>query len=283
MTRAFVPRSLEEALGLLAEHPDLVPVAGSTDLLVCEPEKRLGLAGVLDLGRIPEIRGIERDGSGVRIGAATTFTEIAGSPAVRAACPVLAEAAAVVGGWQIQNRATIGGNMANASPAGDSLPVLLVLEAIATAAGPAGFRDIPYAEFHVGYRKTALRRSEIIAWVRIPDPPPGSIQRFRKVGTRESQAISKVVLAMAAARRGDTLERVRFAAGSVAPTPVRLRAAERACEGQAPDAALAERAAAAATAEVEPIDDVRSTAAYRRFVLGRIVRRMILSCEGGVP
>ena len=283
MTLAFAPRSLAEALGLLAEHPDLVPVAGCTDLMVCEPERRLGLGGVMDLGRIPEIRGIERDGQGWRIGAATTFTEIARSPAIRTSFPALAEAASVIGGWQIQNRATIGGNMANASPAGDSLPVLLVLEAVAVAAGPSGVREIPYSEFHVGYRKTALERGEIIAWVRLPDPPAGSIQRFRKVGTRESQAISKVVVAMAAARRGSALERVRFAAGSVAATPVRLRAAERICEGAEPVPALAERAAAAAIAEVEPIDDVRSTAAYRRHVLGRVVRRMVLSCEGGVP
>jgi CO/xanthine dehydrogenase FAD-binding subunit len=230
----------------------------------------------MDLTRIPEIRGVERAGAEWRIGAATTFTEIQRAPGLREGLPALAEAASWVGGWQIQNRATLGGNMANASPAGDSLPVLLVLDAEVVMVGPRGTRSIPYARFHVDYRRTALGPDEIIGWVRIPVPAPGTVQRFRKVGTREAQSISKVVVAMAARPHEGRLERVRLAAGSVAPIPVRLPAVESACEGGRPGEALAERAAEAAMDSVTPIDDVRSTAIYRKHVLGRVVRRMVL-------
>jgi len=277
VTGAYSPPSLAEAVRILGEHPDLVPVAGCTDLMVGEPETRLGFPGVLDLNRIPEIRGIEETGAGVRIGAATTFTEIGAHPGIRERYPILAEAASVVGGWQIQNRATLGGNMANASPAGDSLPVLLALGATAVLAGAGGERRVPYDEFHVGYRKTALGPGEIVARVELPPPP--EVQRFRKVGTREAQAISKVVVALAASRERGRLAGVRIGAGSVAATPVRLRAAEAACEGGSVDETLAERAGKAAAGEVVPIDDVRSTADYRRFALERVVRRMVLTCR----
>jgi CO/xanthine dehydrogenase FAD-binding subunit len=238
---------------------------------------------VLDLLRIPELRGIRArsplaggDG-GLELGAALTFSEIRRSPPVRQDYPALAAAAAVVGGWQIQNRATLGGNIANASPAGDSLPVLLALDATVVVAGPGGEREIPYADFHLGYRRTALKPGELIARVRLPAPPPGAIQLFRKVGTREAQAISKVVVAMVGwTHDGGRLAGLRLAVGSVAPTPVRLTAVEQALAGQAPGPAAAALAGRRAAAAVEPIDDVRSTADYRRFALERVVRRMVL-------
>jgi CO/xanthine dehydrogenase FAD-binding subunit len=276
VTRAVTPRSLDEALGLLRDEPGLVLLAGCTDLMVCGPEERRAHAGVMNLLEIPEIHGIRRARGAVEIGATTSFTEILRSDLIRAKFPALVEAGSVIGGWQIQNRATLGGNMANASPAGDSLPVLLALDSMVVVAGPSGSREIPYDSFHVGYRETALRPGEIIARVRIPNPPRGSLQMFRKVGTRRAQAISKIVIAMTAARRKGRLTKVRIAAGSVAPVPLRLRSAEEMCEGEAPSEALAERAAKAAAAEVHPIDDVRSTAEYRRVVLARIVRRFIL-------
>lgn len=273
MSLACSPRSLEEALRCLAEDPNLLPVAGGTDLMVAPPDKE---QGVLDLTRIPQIRGIELSKKEWRIGATTTFSEIARSRRLRSTFPALAEAASFIGGWQIQNRATLGGNVANASPAGDSLPVLLALDTIVIVAGPDGERRIPYSQFHVGYRKTALRPGEIIAWIVAPDPPKRSIQLFRKIGTREAQAISKVVAAMAARKVRNVLEDVRFGAGSVAATPVRLNETEKVCSGRKANESLAEEAANAAMSEVQPIDDVRSTADYRRFVLGRIVRRMVL-------
>ena len=276
---ALSPRSLDEAVRHLESDPALVPVAGCTDLMVRGPEALHDIDRVIDLLGIPELRGIrEVDGGlgGLEIGAATTFSEIRSSAAVRAAFPSLVDAASQVGGWQIQNRATLGGNMANASPAGDSLPVLLALDAVAVVAGPRGQREIPYSGFHTGYRKTALEPGEIIVRVRLPRLPEGSIQRFRKVGTREAQAISKVVVALVGRIEDGRIAELRLAAGSVAAVPVRLRKAEEAVRGEAPGPEAAGLAGRAAAEEVQPIDDVRSTAEYRSFALERVVRRMVL-------
>ena len=277
MTVAVRPRSLEEAVRHLADDPGLVLTAGCTDLMVRPPEALHQMDRVLDLLAIPELRGIHEIDSHLEIGATTTFTEIGRSPAVRAIFPALADAAGQIGGWQIQNRATLGGNMANASPAGDSLPVLLVLDAVVVAAGPAGLREIPYSTFHTGYRKTALAPGEIVASIRLPRPPAGTVQAFRKVGTREAQAISKVVVALAARIEDGRIADLRLAAGSVAATPVRLRAAEESVRRMPPGPEAAGRAGRAAADAVTPIDDVRSTAVYRRFALERVVRRMVLS------
>lgn len=277
MSLAVRPRSLEEAVRFLTEDPGLVPAAGCTDLMVRGPLELHRLDRVIDLLGIPELRGIREVEGGIEIGATTPFSEIRRSTAIRAAFPALAEAAALVGGWQIQNRATLGGNLANASPAGDSLPLLLALEAVVVAAGARGVREIPAVDFHTGYRKTALQPGEIVARVRLPFLPEGSVQAFRKVGTREAQAISKVVAALVGRTSEGRIAGLRLAAGSVAATPVRLRAAEGAARGLAPGPEAADLAGRTAAQEVTPIDDVRSTADYRRFALERVVRRMVLS------
>ena len=280
---ALSPRSLAEALRCLGDEPGLLPVAGCTDLMVTEPLRRAGWERVLDLLSVPELRGIREVPGGLEIGATTTFSEIRRSPAVARSFPALVQAASQVGGWQIQNRATLGGNVANASPAGDSLPVLLALEATVVCAGPAGLREVPYAEFHVGYRKTALLPGEIVARLRLSFPPPGSVQAFRKVGTREAQAISKVAVAMVGRVEEGRVAELRLAAASVAPTPVRLRRAEEAARGLPAGAETAALAGRAAAEEVTPIDDVRSTADYRRFALERVVRRLVLGLGEPAP
>lgn len=277
MTIALRPRTLDEALRRLAEDPALVPTAGCTDLMVRGPEALHCMDRVIDLLAVPELRGIREVDGALEIGSTSSFSEIRRSFAVRAAFPALAAAASVVGGWQIQNRATLGGNMANASPAGDSLPVLLALNAVVLSAGARGFREIPYTDFHTAYRKTALQPGEIVASVRLPYLPKGSVQAFRKVGTREAQAISKIVVAMTGRIEDGRIAELRLAAGSVAPIPVRLRAAEEAVMGMAPGAEAAEVAGREAAREVTPIDDVRSTAEYRRFALERVVRRLVLN------
>lgn len=277
MTAALRPTSLDEAVRFLGDDPGLLPVAGCTDLMVQGPVALHGIERVIDLLGVPELRGIRETPAGLEIGATTTFSEIRHSDAVRAAFPILAEAAAVVGGWQIQNRATLGGNLANASPAGDSLPVLLALEAVVVAAGPHGLREIPALEFHTGYRKTALEPGEIVAHIRFPRLPAGSIQAFRKVGTREAQSISKVVVALVARLEEGRIAELRLAAGSVAAVPVRLRAAEQAIVGLPLNPETADLAGRSAAQDVSPIDDVRSTADYRRFALERVVRRMMLN------
>ncbi len=269
------PTTLAEALAALASQPALLPVAGCTDLMVAGAPRRAAVEAVLDLLAIPELRGIREVPGGVEIGAATSFAQLAASALVAGTFPALAAAAAQVGGWQIQNRATLGGNIANASPAGDSLPVLLALGATVIVAGPGGERQVPYDAFHVAYRRTALRPGELIARVRLPLPAPGSRQAFRKVGTRQAQAISKVAVAMLGRAMDGEVRELRLGAASVAATPVRLRAAEDAALGR-PVGEAAERAARAAAESVEPIDDVRSTAEYRRFALAAVVRRMVL-------
>jgi CO/xanthine dehydrogenase FAD-binding subunit len=276
VTQALAPTSLAEAVGMMAERPDVKPAAGCTDLMVGEPEARAGLGAVMDLLRIPELRGIRRWDGGLEIGATTTFWQIRHSAEVNERFPMLAEAARQVGGWQIQSRATLGGNVANASPAGDSLPALLALEATVVAVGPAGLREIPYRDLHVGYRRIALEPGELLGWLRLPAPSPGSRQLYRKVGTREAQAISKVVVAVVGRVEDGAIVELRLAAGSVAATPVRLTAVEEGVVGRPAGEETAEFAARLAGEAVEPIDDVRSTARYRRWALGQVVRRMVL-------
>jgi CO/xanthine dehydrogenase FAD-binding subunit len=270
------PSTLAEALALLAAEPDRLPIAGCTDLMVAEPLARASRGRILNLLALPELRGIREVPTGIEIGATTTFAEIGAAAIVGERFPALAAAAREIGGWQIQNRATLGGNAVNASPAGDSLPVLLALDATALVASAAGARAVPYDEFHLGYRKTALGPGELLVAVRLPFPAVASVQAFRKVGPRAAQAISKVMVAMLARVENGYIAQIRLAAGSVAATPVRLRAAEAATLGRAVGPEAANAAGRAAAAEVQPIDDVRSSAEYRRFVLERVVRRMVL-------
>ena len=174
---------------------------------------------------------------------------------------MLVEAARQIGGVQIQNRGTIGGNIANASPAGDSLPVLAAVDAVVVLRSAADERRVPFGEFYTGYRSSVRRPDELIVAVEVP--PVEGTQWFRKVGTRAAQAISKVVMAAVRA------ERPRIALGSVAPTVVRLPRTEAALEaGESIDDVVR-----ALEAEIAPIDDVRSTAEYRRTVAGNLVRR----------
>jgi CO/xanthine dehydrogenase FAD-binding subunit len=283
VTIAHLPERLDDALRALAEaEPRPVPIAGCTDLLVVDEATGRRHDAVLDLTRVAELRGVRLVGGALEVGATTTFSGLRADPLVREHAPLLAAAAATVGGWQIQNRGTLGGNVANASPAGDSLPVLLALDATVVLGSVRGTREVPVDAFFTGYRETELAEDELITRFRLP-VVRNSVQLFRKVGTREAQAISKVVLAFAARRDGEALAGVRIAAGSVAATPVRLWAAEAVLEGQAPTAELGARAGAAARAEVNPIDDVRSTARYRSFVLERLVRRLVLEAGASGP
>jgi CO/xanthine dehydrogenase FAD-binding subunit len=274
MTDLLSPRTLDEALRRLAESPGCIPVAGCTDWMVNGALERADAPVLLDLLRVDDLRGIRPEGTGVRIGATTTFAELQHDPGMRESYPILVQAASEIGGRQIQNRATIGGNIVNASPAGDSLPVLLGLGAEVELVSVNGSRRLAYSEFHTGYRQTELREGELLSAVHLPTAP--SFQRFRKVGTRRAQAISKVVVACCGERRDGRWSKIQIAAGSVAATPVRLGETEAAAEGMPVSASTAEAVAEIARNEVQPIDDVRSTASYRSWVLGRVIRRMLL-------
>ncbi len=278
------PTRLETALALLADAdgPPWRPLAGGTDLMVQvtgelgEPPER-----ILDIWRLNELRGIAVESDALVIGALSTYTEIRGSPLVAEFLPALAEAAATIGAAQIQNRGTIGGNAMNASPAGDTLPVLLALGATFVLGSAAGERDVDADDFWPAYRTTARRDDELLLRIRIPLVPDRQV-RFRKVGTRRAQAISKVVMAVAwDERAGQTGWRgVRVALGSMAATTVRAHAAEAVLEGASPTPESAHAAVAALAGELHPIDDVRSTADYRQLVAGRILHRLIRD-EGG--
>jgi len=274
MTSAHSPRTLAEARDALLASA--VKVAGATDLMVVDHAAGRHHPRVLNLLALEELKGIQVVGETLDVGAASTFTQLRQSPEVSEHAPLLAAAAGTIGAAQIQNRATLGGNIANASPAGDSLPALLALDASLVLSGPTGRRKVPYHAFHTGYRETVLRPDELIERIEIPLPPP-AIQVFRKVGTREAQAISKVVVGFAADRGGKGLTRVRLALGSVAPTPIRLPDVEALIASEPLSPALADRAEALVQKTISPIDDVRSTAAYRRHATGRIVRRILLS------
>jgi xanthine dehydrogenase small subunit len=267
------PKTLREAYAHLAAEPHR-PVAGGTDLLV-QLTGELGPPPdrIIDLWRLDELRGIAVRGDAVELGALTTYTDIRRSPICREHLPALVDAAGTIGAAQIQNRGTIGGNAMNASPAGDTLPVLLALDAVLVLGGTGGEREVPAASFWPAYRRTAARPDELLLRIRIP-LGAGREQRFRKVGTRRAQAISKVVVA-AAWRGTDRWQEVRIALGSVAATPIRVSAAEAALEREPRTAKSVEAAVEALGSAIQPIDDVRSTAAYRREAARRVVRRLL--------
>jgi xanthine dehydrogenase small subunit len=275
------PRTLADAYVTMVEAP-VRPIAGGTDLMVALTGE-LGEAPerVLDLWRLDELRGIAVDGDAIVLGALTTYTEIRRSALCREHLPALVDAAATIGAAQIQNRGTLGGNIANASPAGDTLPVLLALDAAIVCGSVRGERTVPSDAFWTGYRQTALEPDELVVRVRVP-LAAGRETRFRKVGTRRAQSISKVVLALSYRDTGPEASwtEVRLALGSVAPTPIRARATEAALEGQPPTPETADRAADTLAAELNPIDDVRSTAEYRRLVASRVLHRLIREAGG---
>ncbi|MBV9880183.1 MAG: xanthine dehydrogenase family protein subunit M [Gemmatirosa sp.] len=253
--------SLDEALRLRRDE-GRTPIAGATDVYVALNFGTLRPTRFVDLWGLQELRGVAvRDGALV-LGALTTYTDCARSPLVAERLPMLADASRLVGGLQIQNRGTLGGNVANASPAGDSLPVLAAVDAVVVLRSVDGERRVPFDAFYTGYRATVMRDDELVVAIEVP--PVAGRQWFRKVGTRAAQAISKIVVA--AVRDGDS---ARVAFGSVAPTVVRARAAEAVLgAGGSIDDAVA-----ALGTDVAPIDDLRSTAAYRLTVAGNLMRR----------
>ena len=276
------PRDLPEAYAVLAggsREAPVRPIAGGTDLMVTiTGELAPPPASVVDLWAIDALRGIAIDGDALVLGALTTYTDVRRSALCREHVPALVEAAGTIGAAQIQNRGTLGGNIANASPAGDTLPVLLAADAVIVVGSERGERHVPASEFWTGYRQTALAHDELILRIRLPLAAEREM-RFRKIGTRRAQAISKVV--MAVAWQGDgTWRGVRVALGSVAATPVRAAATEHALEGRQPTPETADRAAETLATELAPIDDVRSTAEYRRLVAARVLHRIVRDAGG---
>ncbi|MDB4906028.1 MAG: molybdopterin dehydrogenase FAD-binding protein [Gemmatimonadetes bacterium] len=251
--------SVAEALEILRDEPRM-PIAGATDVYVGLNFGTLPELRYLDIWALDELRTITVNEDVLVLGALATYTMMVASALVQERLPMMIEAARQVGGPQIQNRGTIGGNIANGSPAGDSLPVLAACDAVVVLQSAGAERRVKFTEFYTGYRKTVMRRDELVVAVEVPRV--SGRQWFRKVGTRAAQAISKVVVA------GVRGEGARIAVGSIAPTVIRLTATERALATGSLDEAMV-----ALRGEVNPIDDIRSTADYRKRVTENLVRR----------
>jgi CO/xanthine dehydrogenase FAD-binding subunit len=273
----IAPRSLEAALAELSSHVGARPFAGGTDLMVMLEAGTLPSGQYVSLSNCLELRGIEETGDGLSIGAMTTYSDIRRSEVLQRDFPMLVTAASETGGVATQNRGTIGGNIANASPAADTPPALLAYDASLDVISSSGTRSLPYAEFHRGYKTMDLRPGELIARVRLPSRRlrDGWRDYYRKVGTRRAQAISKVCFAGTIRMDGVRVDNVRIALGSVAPTVVRATRAEAALRGNALTRAAVAAAEETLVAEIEPIDDIRSTAIYRARVACNLLREFL--------
>ena len=263
-----VPASLGDALDDLAQHHGARPFAGGTDLMVLLEAGHLPEGRYVSLQRCRELAGIQAADGGVSIGALTTYTQIQRSALLARDYPLLAAAARETGGVATQNRGTIGGNIANGSPAADTPPVLLVYDAELELLSASGTRRVPYAAFHRGYKQMDLAAGEVIARVILPPRAQGA-GYYRKVGTRRAQAISKVCFAGTIRVDAGVVQDVRIAVGSVAPTVIRCARAEFVLG----EGATVDQAKEALLEDIQPIDDLRSTADYRRRVAANLLEQ----------
>jgi CO/xanthine dehydrogenase FAD-binding subunit len=251
-------------------------LAGGTDLMVQLHDRIVVAPAYLNIWNLDELRGIQEMGGNLRIGALTTYTQMMHSPLVRQYCPILIDAARTVGGVQIQNRGTLGGNIVNASPAGDTLPILAAFDAQLELGSHRGVRIVPFNEFYTGYRQTVLAPDELVVAARLPKPAFNARLFFQKVGSRQALVISKVVMAGKALMDDEKrVHSIQIGVGSVAPTAIRLRQTEALLQGQVLTTGLIENAKQSAMQEVRPITDVRSTEHYRRTITGNVLVRFL--------
>jgi CO/xanthine dehydrogenase FAD-binding subunit len=276
------PGSLGAVLQLLAESPgEWTPIAGGTELMVAHAAGRLTAPKLVSLWGVPELRFIETRGDTITIGAGATFRDLRASDVVAAELPLLAKASAWIGAIANQSRATLGGNLVNGSPAADSPPALLVYDAEVEMVSVRGRRRIPYAEFHTGYKLNALAPDELLFAVHVPRRFARHRQYLRKVGTRRAMAISKVALAGTALVEDGMVRETRIAAASLAAFPTRLYRTENAVCGHAVTGEMIDNARRALLAEVLPIDDIRSTAEYRRRVAANLLVEFLREVQAG--
>jgi CO/xanthine dehydrogenase FAD-binding subunit len=270
-------QSLDEALTRLASEPGAwTPFAGGTDVMVLLEAGKLKKTRYLDVWGLAELRGIRAAAGDVRIGALSTYTDLLESAIVREEFPLICEAARETGAIAIQNRGTIGGNIANASPAADLPPALLVYDAVLEVASARGRRVVPYGSFHRGYKVMDLAADELIIAVTLPRGRGMWRQSYRKVGTRRAQAISKVCFAGAADVADGVVRDIRIALGSVAPTVIRCLATETALRGQRLDPTAIAAARTHIDREISPIDDMRSNERYRRLVAANLLEQFLV-------
>jgi CO/xanthine dehydrogenase FAD-binding subunit len=277
------PGSLAAVLSLLAKAPGTwLPIAGGTDVMVQYSAGKLPARKLVSIWNLPELRRIENLADEIQIGAGCTYTDLRESPAINREFALLATAAGWTGGIANQNRGTLGGNIVNGSPAADSLPALLVYDAELLLVSKKGERRVPYSSFHTAYRKTQLAADELIRTICVKKQFSEYYAHTRKVGARNAQAISKICLAALGQIKKGVVQDIRLAMGSVAPVPLRLRETESVLKGKRIDPRLLKLVRATAATEVQPIDDIRSTARYRAAVAGNLVAEFLqqLSASG---
>ena len=275
----IAPGRLAAALDILADAPgEWTPIAGGTELMVAHAAGKLNATKLISLWGIPDLRFVDTSPHSIAIGAGCTFQELRGGIVVTE-FPLLALAAGWIGSIANQTRATIGGNLVNGSPAADSSPALLVYDAELELVSVRGHRQLPYAEFHTGYKRNALAPDELVYAIHMPRRFAAHQQYIRKVGTRRAMAISKVALAATALLRDGIVSEIRLAAASLAPFPSRLKQTEAALLGNGITAAAIEGARQALLAEAQPIDDIRSTADYRRSVAANLLEEFLLQLK----
>jgi carbon-monoxide dehydrogenase medium subunit len=277
----FKPGTLAEALALCAERGGARFIAGGTDLMIRIRGKEVLPTALISLRNIEELVGVTADRGGLRIGAATTIADLASNAEIGARLPVLAQAARRVGGPAVRNAGTVGGNLCNASPCADTALPLLVLDARLAIASPRGAREIPLPDLFCGPRATCLAPDEIVTSVLVPAPSPGARATFLKKG-RVMMDLSVASVAVLLELDGDTCSKARVAAGSVAPTPIRLPEVEALLAGRRLTDDVVAAASEAAMRGVSPITDVRSTAEYRRQIVGVYLKRAASGLLGRV-
>lgn len=271
------PESLGEALDVLTKDEGAwKPFAGGTDLMVLLEAGKLAHQNYVNIWNLNELRGIEVTDDKITLGALTTYTDVQNHPILTAEFPMLGQAAKETGGIAIQNRGTLGGNIVNASPAADSPPALLAYDAELELISKSGTRRIQYSGFHKGYKQMDIRADELLRAIRLPRTTQSLTHYYRKVGTRKAQAISKVCLAAIGRVEEDEISEIRIALGSVAPIPIRCRQTERELQGKRLTDETISAATAALTAEISPIDDIRSTKDYRLRVSQNLLQDFLL-------
>jgi len=272
--RFLAPRSLPELARFLETHPDARLVAGATDLALLVTKEHRDLPLLVSVNHVPELRSIKDTSTHLEIGAAVTYTEVLGPLTARH--PALGGLLRRLGSTQIRNVGTLGGNVANASPIGDTPPALLALDASVVLRRGELSRELPLSEFFLGYRKTVLRPGEFLEGIRVPHGPPKRLFRVYKVAKRFDQDISAVCGAFAVELEGDRVRTARIAFGGMAAVPIRVPGAEGALAGKIWGEPSVEAAARILATELTPISDMRASAAYRRLVAGNLLRRFLL-------
>lgn len=270
------PGTLAGVLQLMRQEPGRwLPVAGATEVMVQFSAGKLGSRRLVNLWNLSELREIREDTGSITLGGGCTFTRIRECAAVQRHFPLLTQAASWTGGIANQNRATIAGNIANASPAADSPPALLAYDAEIELVSAQGTRRIPYRDFHLGYKKTVLKPEELILSLRLKKRFDGYFSYGRKTGARNAQAISKVCIAGVGRVREGRVEDIHVGIGAVAPTPLRLTTVETLMRGRQITDSLIAEARQVLNEAIAPIDDIRSVADYRRFVAGNLLEEFL--------